>query len=759
MTTFRSNRFLWQREKPVRKKILWLLIAVLGIKYLFLLPSPLFQVPYSTTVYDRNGRLMGARIASDEQWRFPPGNDTLNSKYVTALVMYEDKRFFRHMGVDILAFGRAVRQNIQRKKVVSGASTLTMQTVRLMRNRPRTMWEKAVEMVWATRLELKCNKNEILRLYAAHAPFGGNVIGLEAASWRYFSHGSDELSWAESALLAVLPNSPALMHPGKNNRQLKSKRDQLLRKLKEQHYLNEAEYELAVGEELPSTVHPLPQLAPHLTAWFHLHEKGEQIRSTIDADLQLQVEQTAERWMRQLEQEQIHNLAILVADVRTNQVAAYYGNTPHDRQSGHVDIIRSPRSSGSILKPFLYAASLQDGVILPHTLLADVPVNLNGFCPHNFNYKYDGAVPADKALSRSLNVPMVLLLKKYGVSRFHIFLRKAGISTLDRSADDYGLSLILGGAEVSLWDLAQAYNAMANAIRQKPQKKLQISMDRPAEKWDNPPFSAAAAWLTFDALKELHRPEEIDWKEMPSMQTVAWKTGTSFGFRDAWAVGATPRHVVAVWVGNATGEGNSALIGAQTAGPLMFDIFNFLPRSRWFSRPDDKNFVKAEVCRASGHLKGRFCPESDTLLICPKGLQSSACPYHKPSKWGEDTIGTVFALPPAWAWYYQCSHPEYAAQEGLDHVVTEDSPMQFLYPTGRSAHVTIPKQWDGSPGKITLELIHKQSNAVVFWHVDGNYMGSTQFIHKFSLHLERGSHRITAIDETDNRLELQLFVE
>ncbi len=385
-------------------------------------------------------------------------------------------------------------------------------------------------------------------------------------------------------------------------------------------------------------------------------------------------------------------------------------------------------------------------------------MNLNGFSPHNFNYMYDGAVPADQALSRSLNVPMVLLLRQYGVAKFHSFLQSAGFTTLTRSPEDYGLSLILGGGEVTLWELAQAYTAMANAITGGSQQTLRLSDAEPSERWQKPPFTQAAAWLTFLALKELNRPEEIDWKEIPSMQTIAWKTGTSFGFRDAWAVGATPEYVVAVWVGNATGEGNASLIGAHTAGPLMFEVFNFLPRSRWFTRPQ-RGFVRTEICRQSGHLKGRFCTETETMDICPKGLFTDACPYHQPAKEADGEARSIFRLPPAWGWYYQQKHSEYAASSSSTKPTAPHMPMQFIYPTGNFARVSLPKQWDGSPGQITLELVHEQSDAMVFWHVDGAYRGSTQYIHKLSLHLEPGTHHITTIDAEEHRLDITIVVE
>lgn len=750
--------FLWQRKPYSRlKRLLWFVVLCLLVEFYLFLPSPLFNVSYSTVVRDKEGQLLGARISQDGQWRFPPQESTLNAKFVTALIQYEDKRFYRHMGVDFLALGRAVRQNLQAGHVVSGASTITMQTVRLARKQERTVGEKIVEMIWAFRLECGCSKEEILQMYAAHAPFGGNVVGLEAASWRYFNHSSADLSWAEAALLAVLPNSPSMMHLGKNREKLKAKRDRLLEKLMESQIVSRETYLLAIEEDLPHSVYALPQMAPHLVAYMHKNEQGRQIETTIDAGMQQQVEQIVDRWAWKLSTEQIRNMAVMVVDVRSNEVRAYCGNSLLDTATSQVDVIRSVRSSGSILKPFLYAAALQEGVLLPHTLLPDVPINLNGFSPHNFNYHYDGAVPADKALSRSLNVPMVMLLKQYGLPKFYLFLKKIGIGSLNRSTEDYGLSLILGGAEVSLWDLAQAYAYLANAAMEQPAKPLNLENGKKNPAFESP-FLPSSAWFTLEALKELNRPEEIAWREIPSMQPIAWKTGTSFGFRDAWAVGVTTRYLVAVWVGNATGEGNSFLIGAKTAGPVMFDVFNVLPQSEWFVRPSE-GFVEVEVCPLSGHLRSRFCPHSDTVLISPKGILTEACPFHHLANVENGSRDTVFELPPAWAWYYRQSHPEYEMRVRQSGDVSSSFPMQFIYPTGKFVKVTLPKQLDGTSGTMTFELVHNNADAEVFWHLDGDYVATTRYIHKLNLLLKKGKHHVSAVDGEDNNLTVTVLVE
>ena len=263
--------------------------------------------------------------------------------------------------------------------------------------------------------------------------------------------------------------------------------------------------------------------------------------------------------------------------------------------------------------------------------------------------RFEGAVPASEALARSLNIPAVTMLQKYGAPKFHTFLRQIGLKTINRPASHYGLSLILGGAEATLWDVTNTYAYMGRSLLQLPQTEcsLLLSDSENSEAVTSAKttdiFQPGAVWQTFNALTEVNRPEEIDWKSIPSMHPIAWKTGTSHGFRDAWAVGVTPHYAIGVWVGNATGEGKPGLVGARTAGPVLFDIFSLLPPTQWFKRPGNV-FVKTEVCRKSGHLKGRFCEETDTLLILPAGLKTEACPYHHLKMCIRDSIVTAGSL-------------------------------------------------------------------------------------------------------------------
>ena len=783
------NLFNRYKKSKLKYRIGIPICIILLIWYIFCLPSPLFEVPYSTVVSDRHNELLGARIADDQQWRFPTA-DSVPEKYKTCLIEFEDQHFRSHRGVNPLAIGRAIKDNISKGRIVSGASTITMQTIRLSRKESRTFGEKFIEMILATRLEFSYSKDKILALYASHAPMGGNVVGIEAASWRYFGHQAATLSWAEAATLAVLPNSPSLMHFGRNREKLFSKRNNLLKKLFDRNILDKIDYELAISEPLPFQPHPLPQVAPHLVTKLYKEEGGKHITTTIDKIQQERTESILIRWNAEFAQNGVKNIAAIVFDVEKNEVMAYCGNVDfeNDISGNQVDIIQSPRSTGSILKPFLYCAMLQEGLLLPDQLLPDVPINLNGFAPKNFSLQYDGAVHASDALARSLNVPFVVSLRKYSVPKFYNLLKKAGMTTLNRSADNYGLSLILGGSEGKLWDISTMYLQMAQQLNsyneegryyepKSPFYILNEKEDRRSERTRNPIFTAGAIWQTLEALTNLNRPEEIDWRSIPSIQKIAWKTGTSFGFRDGWAVGVNSKYVVGVWVGNSDGEGRPGLTGARTAGMVMFDIFGALPNSRWFTRPDNE-LVRAEICHESGSLKSINCPETsiDTVWISKKGLESTVCSYHKLVHLSEDKQYQVyencagrrgiihtswFVLPPSWEWYYKEQHPDYRSLPPYSPECREDSDiklMDFIYPFP-NAIISLPKQLDGSPGQIVFELAHRSPQSRVFWHLDGQYIGETKDFHKKEYMPDKGEHILTVVDETGTSLSTKFVVK
>jgi penicillin-binding protein 1C len=770
-------------------------LALLGLLYWFSLPRPLFDDPVCRVLEAADGTLLGARIAADGQWRFPYGAK-VPENFAKAIIAFEDKRFYRHPGFDPLAFGRAIGQNIKNRRVVSGGSTLSMQVMRLARKgKSRTIFEKLVELVLATRLEIAYSKQEILALYASNAPFGGNVVGLDAASWRYFGKKPDLLSWAEAATLAVLPNSPSLIHPGRNRETLREKRDRLLEKLLSAGELDQVAYELALEEELPDKPKPLPNLAPHLLdrAFAEKKSKGKQantkITTTLDASLQGRISELCARKAVLLRGNEIHNLAVLVLDVEKNEVLAYIGNAPSagPEHGEAVDIIKAPRSTGSILKPLLYTMMLQEGQVLPTTLLPDVPTQMNGYRPENYLETYNGMVSAKMALVRSLNVPFVRMLQQYGVEKFHHNLKKLGLTTLVYPPEHYGLTLILGGAEGSLWDISNVYAGMARTLNhfypnngkyfpddfQKAQYlKLPAQTKSEIKLLNEPPFlSANAVHFAFEAMHDLERPNsEGTWEKFESTTPIAWKTGTSFGFRDAWAVGVTPRYVVGVWAGNADGEGWPGLVGVFAAAPILFDVFNLLGTSKWFDPPYDE-MEKNIVCRQSGHLALGLC-EKDTLWGPAKWMDSQPCPYHQfihLDKTGKFQVTADcelpsamlqkawFVLPPLEEFYYKSQNPNYKAQPPFRADCAPSSKqdkkmMELIYPKNPTK-IYVPLDLDGQLSRTVFKIAHRNVDTPVYWHIDNQYIGTTATFHEMALNPLPGRHVLTVVDEAGNRLE------
>ena len=775
-----------------------MLCAVGLILFLLCLPPRLFVSPTSFVVEASNGSLLSASIAADGQWRFPV-SDTIPQKFIKCIIAFEDKRFYQHQGVDFLAVGRALRQNLNAKSVVSGGSTLTMQVIRLSRGKNRTIYQKIVEVFQSFRLELRYSKDDILKLYASNAPFGSNVVGLEAASWRYFGRSSGTLSWGETATLAVLPNSPSLIHPGKNASRLIKKRNDLLDKLKRLKIINVDEAELAKLEPIPDKPLPLPQNAPHLLTRFKnekakLGIKSTRLRSTIKEDLQLKVNELLKRYNNRYQSNGINNIAALILDVKSGAVLSYIGNSYHPEDpemESHVDMIRAARSPGSTLKPLLYASMLDDGLILPKTLIADVPTQIGGYSPQNYDLGYDGAIPADRALSRSLNIPAVKLLQQYKYQRFYDKLKAFNFSTLTKPADHYGLSLILGGSEVTMWDLSKAYLGLARSLnhfndfkgRYNPQDfndpvyaALNLNRDTRFDQYEtqlNSIIDHGSIWNTFNAMEEVMRPgEEGLWEQFSSSQRIAWKTGTSFGFRDAWAIGLTPQYVVCVWVGNADGEGRPGLTGIDVAAPVMFDLFKQLPAGPWFPTPKNK-LIKILVCKQSGYKAGEFCEEKIEQLSSPNGERTGICPYHKlvhldsslKYQVTDDCVSVSnmihkgwFVLPPTMEYYYKIKNSSYKLlppfMNGCEESGT-NSLMEMIYPKNNTS-VYIPKEFDGQRGKIVLTATHKDSNAKIYWHIDETYVGTTVNFHQLAISPSAGKHTLTVVDNRGNRL-VQIF--
>ena len=763
-----------------------LLIVVL-VAYYFCLPRQLFDDSYASVIEAADGELLGAKIARDGQWRFP-AQDSVPQKFAQCVIAFEDRHFYRHPGINPVAMAAAFRQNQAAGRIMRGGSTITQQVIRLSRGqRERTYWEKMIEVVLATRLEWRHSKTQILSLYAAHAPYGGNVVGLGMASWRYFGVQPHQLSWAESAVLAVLPNAPALIYPGKNQQLLLEKRNRLLLRLYRAGRIDGPTYQLANAEPLPQKPFALPQTAPHLLERIARTHQGRRIKTTVDAALQHRVNQLARYYHSQYRQNQVHNLAVLVVDIRNRDIIAYVGNAPTDADhQKDVDIITAPRSTGSILKPFLYAAMLDQGELLPNTLVPDVPTQISGYKPENFNLTFDGAVPAHRALARSLNIPSVLMLQDFGVEKFYEELRRYKLRDINQAADHYGLSLILGGAESNLWDLCRTYAAWSSTVgyfnahqgryRTRELADLNYLHDFKTNfgqpSFEKPLLGAGSIYLAFKAMEEVNRPDgDQAWKFYDSALRIAWKTGTSFGNRDAWAIGANSRYVVGVWVGNATGEGRPELTGVSSAAPLLFDVFRLLPKNPWFAEPLN-DLETVQVCAQSGYLAKEDCP-AVAQLVPPKGTATRACPYHRTihlDKTGQYRVDSNceavanmvakswFVLPPVMEWYYKSQHLDYRPlPPWRPDCGVGVAAMDFIYPKA-GTKIYLTRNFDSDLQPVVLKVAHPQREKKLFWYVDDVYKGATQTFHDMAIAPVSGMHWVTVVDEDGNEIRRRVEI-
>ncbi len=543
-----------------------------------------FKSRYSKILYDKNGEILSVFLNDEEQWHIK--STDIPKRLKIAVINYEDRKFYSHFGVDFLALMRAFVNNFNSTQR-SGASTISMQTIKLWDKKDRTYFNKFNEIIQSFALENAFSKDEILKLYLSNAPYGGNLVGYEAAILFYFDKNPKDLTWAQAALLAILPNQPGLINLEKNKTKLLNKRNKLLAKLYERKLINKDIYELSLKEPLPN-FKPRKNIAPHLALRL-LNDDNKEIFSSIDKKIQLKIEKKAKEFSYTLQQKGIQNLAIILADTKTRKVLAYVGSQDfYDMANlGQINGNTAKRSVGSTLKPFLYALSIDEGIIAPESILLDVPTFFSNFNPQNANKKYYGIISAKEALQRSLNVPFVSLLQDYGYEKFFYKL-KTFLNFEDENYKRYGLSLILGTKELSLEDLVKLYLGLANYGEL---ANLSFIRDENLSGVTRM-FSKGSAYLTLEAMKELQR---VGLENYNKEKIISWKTGTSYGRKDAWAIGATPKYTLGVWVGNFNGEANANLYGVSIAGDLLFEILGLLDEvDLEFAPSDDLMAIKLD---------------------------------------------------------------------------------------------------------------------------------------------------------------------
>ncbi|MCP3144724.1 penicillin-binding protein 1C [Pyxidicoccus xibeiensis] len=634
----------WAR-RLVPALALLLVLCVAGAVAAWWVPLPeRLSAPASVVVEYRDGTPAHVFLAPDERWRIATAPERVDPAYLRALLALEDKRFFHHPGVDPLAVARAAVRNVLRGRRVSGASTLTMQLVRMLEPRPRTFGSKLIESLRAMQLELRMTKQEVLAAYLQFVPYGRNVEGVEAAALAYFGHTASHLSPAEIATLLAVPQNPNRRFPTPQNAaRLKAARDEVARRLLEDEALPRGPADATATSEavlaevratpVPTGLTPFPREAPHVAVWLRARRPElARLRTTLDAGTQRMVERLMRDAAGGLAPRGIHNGTAVVVERERSEVLALVGNFDFfdAAHGGQIVGFDTPRSPGSALKPLLYAMGIDLGMVGPDQLVADVPTAYGGYAPRNFDGRFQGLVRLEYALSQSLNMPFVRLLERVGVERFLAALRTAGVASLVPEPGHYGLSAAVGGIELTPLELAGVYVALAGDGRVAPLKLLEDGqrVGGPAEV-----VSPGAAWMTRRALSLRDRPDFPERRRLTGMPArVHWKTGTSFGHRDAWAAGSGPRHTAVVWLGNFDHSPSVHLVGADAAGPLLFDILEGVgPRGR--AQPDEEgapgDLMRVEVCAYSGHLPTDACVQRKQVYALRAAVPTRRCPYHQ----------------------------------------------------------------------------------------------------------------------------------
>lgn len=593
------------------------------------------NIDYAPLIKSRDGQVLHAFLTRDQQWRFRTELKEITPELKRAIVFKEDKYFYHHFGVNPLAVCRAAFNNLFHLRRTSGASTITMQVARMLEPKERSYGNKLIEMFRAMQLEAHYSKAEILQLYLNLVPYGSNIQGVKAASLLYFNKSPDQLSLAELTALSIIPNRPNSLVMGKDNARIVAERNKLLKHFEKVKLFTKTTIDDAIAEPLTASRHDAPDEAQQLSWRLRFAHPGElEIQSTIDAKAQLQTEQIVHNYVQTLKLQNVYNAAALVVDNRTHEVLVYIGSPDFaDRaHQGQVDGVKALRSPGSTLKPFLYGLAYDAGIATPQTIINDVPINLAGYRPENYDLQFRGPVSVEDALRQSLNIPAVKTLQQLGVQRFSQSLSAAGFLSVWQQRKRVGLSMILGGCTVRLEELTSLFSGFANggvvhALQWKASKANAADSGFRI-------LSPSANYMVCHNLCELTRPDMPNLADaVRGIPKIAWKTGTSYGRKDAWSIGFNGHYTIGVWLGNFDGKGVTALSGAATATPLLFQLFNALDQrasEEWLTAPQE--LATRFVCKESGLIPSDFCTEQVMDDYIP-GISSMQHCEHQREVW------------------------------------------------------------------------------------------------------------------------------
>lgn len=631
-----------------------------------------------------------------------------------------------------------------------GASTISMQVVKALEPAKRTYFNKLIEIIKAYKLENEFSKEEILKIYLNNAPYGSNIVGYSTAIKMYFNKNVNDLSYAEASLLAVLPNSPGILNLKKNNDKLEAKRNRLLKTLLDRNLIDERQYKFSLLEKFPTKIYYYDKKAPQFSIFLKNKYKDKIIKSTLDYKLQKKIEQIVFEYSSSMKNIGINNAAVLVLNNKTKEVLAYVASQDFNdkKNNGEIDGLQAKRAPASLLKPFLFVLSIDEGLIVPDSIYPDVPIYFGNFYPKNSNNKFTGMVRIEEALTKSLNIPFVKLLSDYGVDKFYYFLEDND-EYPESSFDKFGLSLILGTREMRAVDIAKLYMGLAN-YGEISDLKYVLDEDQPKT---HKGFSKGASYITLDTLTRVVRPgnENLYTRERP----ISWKTGTSYGMKDAWSIGVSPDYTVLVWLGNFNQKPIFSLSGVETAGNLLFRIFNVVDlHSKTFERPVN-DLKEIEIDEKTGYRK--FYEVESKKVLYPKDAKLlRISPYYKKIFVDENNIEIdsrnsnfdkriekiVIEYPIEVANYYFLNG------------VKENKSVKIAYPS-QDLKIFVPRDFDGYK-KISVKL-YNPNNEFVYWYINESYIGFSNESEKF-LELDAGEHKLTIVTEDGKTDEVKFKI-
>ena len=717
-------------------------IVILGGTTLFFVPSPLQEAiawPVSPALLDKNGTLFHARLSIQEEFCLPVELEQMGEWLPRIAVHIEDKRFFYHPGIDFLALARAVVQNLRAGRIVSGASTISSQVIRLTYPDKRNVGNKLREFLQAVRLEISLTKHDILELYLNRAPFGGPIRGVEAAARSYFGKRANELSLAESALLIGMLRGPSLYRPDRNPEATLERRNAILHKLEKNGIVSRERIGMALLEKLPPGRSAIPgrhrhfaDLALRTLPDGYWNQGSRPVLTTLDPLLQNSLGQRLHEALHYFPS-QITAAGGIVENA-TGAVRAYIGNSRFNltEQEHWVDCGQAPRSPGSILKPFVYLLAMEQGKIIPASFIADTPLSFQGMAPRNYDRRYRGSVTASYALANSLNAPAVRVLRMVGGESSIQLLRRLGFSFLSKSAAHYGDSLALGGCEVTLLQVLQAFSGLATLGIERPLTPLAASA-KPGRLGEQRVFSPAAAFLTAESLRDSSRMAPVQREVFRERGlVVAFKTGTSYGLRDAWTAAFTPEYSIVVWLGDPTGLPHPALVGLPVASPIAMQILRDIPkdpnRKSWYDVPNGiESFV---ACSLSGAPATPVCPDKIPAQRIRDVSQATPCTMHRIR---EGTIQTI--LPAEMETFAPNSSVKLMAREHVEIVMPQRDMRLFLTPLAKEQRIALA--CEGARGK-------------VYWFVDQEFFGMQKPGENLLWPLKSGRHTLSLVDEAGN---------